>query len=208
MKSALNKIKNWYKSVIKRLNNFRLTALIAAVSSAVAGLTSLGITFCYHFAGDVWERTNAHVPSFMNLGVDTSEYNLINPTYGKIMGMVFFLSLVIVIGLSIAGAYNLLPNIKNGEKVSVRKNFLLFNVISGVFQIVVLVFSILAITKEHPNTFGGYIATIPFTVITLLVNILLIVPYLKCVFYQPAVGSKLIQKKPKAEAPKEAVESK
>lgn len=197
MKNILKKLNNFYKAIIKKLNNFRLTSFIASVVALVTGLTSVGLFCCYYFAGDVWETTHARVPSFMNLGIsdpnNPSPYG--EPVAGKMMGMVFFLSLVILLGLSIAVIYNALPFVKNKDKVTPRKNNLIFSVIAGGFGLITLVFSILAIVLEHPNTFVPYIITIPFSFLTMVANILLVVPLVKCVFYQPAVGTKLFANK-------------
>ncbi len=189
----MKKLNHFYREVLKTLNNFRLTAFIIFVSNAVAGLVALGLIFCSYYAGDVWETTDARITSFMQLGYEQGE------VYGKIMGMFFFLVTVIVIGLSIASAYNALPAVKNKDKIVPKRSLLLFAFVNGCFQLPLLVFSILAITLEKPNTLAAYAVTIPLTIITMLINVLLMVPFFKCDFYQPSVGSKLFVRKAKAE---------
>lgn len=192
MKKILNKLNNAFKAIIKKLNNYRLTALIISCVNLVAGIVSLGLLFIYYFAGVVSKVTLSQQPSFVGLkGAD-------NFPYGRILGMVFFLFMIFNIILSIAIIYNLLPAIRNKEKVTPKRSPLIMAIVNGSFGVVVLVFSILAIVLEKPNTYSWYIVTIPFTVLTSIANILCIVPFLKCVFYQPSVGLKL-------NAPKEEV---
>lgn len=185
----MKRLHNFYKAIIKKLNNFRLVSVIASIVSLVAGIVSLGLLFIYYFAGEVSQRTLSQQPSFVNLGIS-----------GKVLGMIFFLAMIFVIGLSIAVIYNLLPFVKNKEKLTPKKLPLILAAVSGGFGFIVFVFSILAITLETPNTLVLYIVTLPFTFLTSVANLLLIVPTVKCAFYQPAIGAKLHEKK---EAPKE-----
>ena len=201
MKELINKLNKFYKAAVKKFNNYRLTSVILSATSLVAGVVSLGLLFIYYFAFPVWEKTNAHVPSFMQLGADQTQI------YGKVMGMIFFLCMIAVIGLSIAVVYNLLPAIRNKEKVAPKKSPLMFAFISGVLEIAIFIFTILAVTIDknfneagelvaaRPDTFALYIVTMPFILATSLVNLLAIVPFLKCSFYQPAIGTKLCPKK-------------
>lgn len=176
------------KKIIKKLNNFRLTSIIVSAVSLVAGLLSLGLLFIYYYAGDISEATQSRQPSFTSLGAS-----------GRILGMVFFLFCIFVVIASILVIYNLLPYVMNKEKVTPKKSPLIVAIVNASLQVVVLVFSILAIILEKPNTFGWYVATIPFNVITIVANYLCIIPLIKCVFYQPSVGSHLIEKKAKEE---------
>lgn len=178
-------ISNLFKSLIRKMNNYRLSSVILASISALTGVIALGLTFIYYFAGD---KTNkgAQQPSFVTLGPS-----------GRIMGMIFFLALIAVVILAVVVVYGALPYIMNKEKVVPKKSPFIISVVNGGLEVVVLVFSILAITLETPHTLVLYIVTIPFTVITAVANILCILPFLKCVFYQPAIGSKLCEKKQK-----------
>lgn len=175
------------KKIIKKLNNYRFTAAIVSIVSLIAGIVSLGLLFIYYYAGDT-PKTNKkpRVPSFAALGVD-----------GRIMGMVFFLACILVIILSIAIIYLLIPALKNKEKVSPKKSPLILAVVNGGFQVVVLVFSILAIVLETPNTLALYILTIPFTALTLIANFLVLIPLLKCVFYMPSIKLAEVNKEAK-----------
>ena len=154
----------------------------------------------FHFAGGpVPDSKNSTRPSFASLDIvpGVAEGELIG---GKLMGMVFFLLLVVVLILSIYTIYTLLPAILNKEKITPKKSPLIVSIVTGGLQIAVLVFSILAITLETPNTLALYIVAIPFIVITAIINIMAIIPLTRCVFYQPAIGSKLCPKKQAKEA--------
>ena len=177
------------KKIIKKLNNFRLTSIILCGVSLLAGIISLGMLFIYYFAGDISDATMSRQPSFTSLGAS-----------GRIMGMVFFLFCIFVIIAAIVIIYNLLPYVRNKEKLTPKKSPFIVAIVNGALQVVVLVFSILAIILEKPNTLGWYVATIPFNVITIVANFLCFIPLFKCVFYQPAIGSHLIEKKAKEEA--------
>lgn len=176
------------KKIIKKLNNYRLTATIVSAVSLIAAVVSLGLLFVYYFAGDISKKTKSRMPSFFNLGQD-----------GRIMGMIFFLACIFVIIISILVIYNLLPAIKNKEKITPRKSPLIIAVVNGVFQVIVLVFSILAITLETPNTLVWYVISLPLTGLTAIANFLCLVPFFKCVFYMPAIN-KVEEKKPAEEA--------
>jgi len=184
MKKIIIKLSSFQKAVVKKLNNFRLMAVILGSISAVVGAVSLGLLFIYYFAGDVSPTTQSRQPSFTSLG-----------SSGRILGMVFFLFCVFALILSIVIVYNLLPYIKNKEKVTPKKSPLIMAVVNGGFQVVIIVFSILAIVLETPNTLALYVVTIIINIITCAANMLCLIPFLKCVFYQPAIGSRLCPKK-------------
>lgn len=185
MKKIINKLNNWSKNLLNKLNNYRLTSVIISGVSLLTGIISLGLLFIYYFAGDV-NAKGRRQPSFVSLG-----------SSGRIMGMIFFLFCLFVLILSIVVIYLSLPNVLNKEKVSPKKAPLVIAVVNGGLEVVVLIFSILAIVLETPNTLALYIVTIPFTLLTCVANILCIVPFLKGSFYQPAVGTKLFLKKQK-----------
>lgn len=205
MKKVFGKIKEFFKAIIKKLNNYRLTAIIVAGINLLVAIVGVALVFIYHLAGgDVPDKKTSTMPSFAGLdlveGAEEGQY-----ITGKLMGMSFFIIIVAVLILSIYTIYALLPYILNKEKVTPKKSPLILSVINGGLEIAVLVFSILAITLETPYTKTGYIITMPFTVITLIANFLCIVPLLRCVFYQPAIGSRLC---PKKEAKAEEAEAK
>lgn len=168
------------KKIIKKLNNYRLTSAILCGVSALSALVALGLLFIYYFAGDISPKTQSRQPSFTSLGVS-----------GRIMGMIFFLFCIFVIIVSCVVIYNIWPAVKNKDKVTPRKSPLIMAIINGALQIVVLVFSVFAIVLETPNTLALYIVTMPINLCLAAINILCIVPFLKCVFYQPAIGTKL-----------------
>ena len=164
------------KKIINKLNNFKFTAMVLSGVSLLSGILGLGLLFIYYFAGNVSQKTSSRTPSFANLGIG-----------GKVMGMIFFIFCILVIIMSIVVIYNLLPAARNKEKVNPSKSTLICAVINGGLEVVVLIFSILAITLEKPNTLALYILTIPFTLLTAAANIFCIVPFLKCEFYMPEI---------------------
>ena len=173
------------KKILNKLNNFRFTSFLLGCVSLVTAILSLGLMFIYYFAGDV-NNKGRRQPSFVSLGES-----------GRLMGMIFFLFCLFAVILSIVIIYVLLPNLLNKEKVTPKKAPLIMGVVNGGFEFVILIFTILAIALETPNTLALYIVTIPFTLVTLAANVLCIIPFLKCTFYQPAIGSRLFPKKEK-----------
>ena len=183
MKKILNKLNSLSRALVKKLNNFRLTAVVLSIISLVAGIVSLGLLFIYNFGGGVDSKDKVQ-PSFVSLG-----------STGRLLGMVFFLFCIFVVILSVFIIYNLLPYMLNKEKLSPKKSPVVLAIVNGGLQVVVIIFSILAIVLETPTTLALYIVTIPFNVVTCVANFLCIILLRKCTFYQPAIGSKLRAKK-------------
>lgn len=189
MKKILSSIKTMYKAIIKKLNNNRLLAVIVSSINLIAGGSALALAFIYHFAmGPNPNVKNGTIPSFAGLD-GRGEIG------GKVMGMIFFLSLVFMLAFAIGIIYLYLPSVRNKEKITPKKTPLVLALVDGVFGISVLIFSILAIVLENPITKVGYIICIPFVAISIIGNLLCIFPLLRCVPYQPAIGSKLFPKK-------------
>lgn len=162
------------KQIIKKLNNFRLTASIASGLALLAGLLSLGSLFLYHFAGE----TNGR--GFRIVGFNDK----------PVVGFIYFMIILVTIILSITVIYLLLPSVRNKEKIVPSRTPLLLATISAGFQLALLVLSIVLIVTETPNTKVGFIVLFPFEVITIIGSALCILPYIKCSFYMPAIGQK------------------
>lgn len=159
--------------LIKKLNNFKLTALIGFIISAVAGLYCAGAFVCYHFTGG--EEDNVRKVGFTN----TLEE--------RYVGMVFFFLCLIAIGLAIYIAYSYLPFVRNKEKLSPRRSLLLLSTINSVLQCGIIVLSIILLVKEHPMSSPAIIATLPFGILAFLGSFLSIIPFIKCNFYMPDI---------------------
>ena len=168
------------KKIIKKLNNYRVTALTVGILSAFVALLTIGLILIYYFANGLSPRTGHQMPSFSTI-----------PQTGRILQMVFFIFAIVVLALAIGTAYLLVPAILNKGKVATSKSPLYMAAVNGVLQIVLVVFSVLAITLETPKVAACqalYIVTIPLNIISLVANILCLVPAIKCEFYMPEVG--------------------
>ena len=182
-------MKKLYKAIIKKLNNNRLLAFIVSVVNLVAGGCALALAFIYHFAmGKNPNVKNGTIPSFAGLD-GRGEIG------GKLMGMIFFLSLVFMLAFAIGIIYLYLPALRNKEKITPKKTPLALAIVDAAFGLSALIFSILAIVLENPLTKVGYIICIPLVALSVIGNLLCICPLVSCVLYQPAIGSKLFEKK-------------
>ena len=164
------------KKIIKKLNNFKFTAAVMAIASGVAALYALVSLFLYHFAGEL------EPPKYLVRFVGFA-----NVENGAYLGMILFFAAVISFFISIFIIYSLIPFLKNKEKVTPRKGLLLAGFVSGIFELVLIVFMILLIALDKPNTLVLIIVSLPFGFASMAGCLLYLLPYLKCDFYMPEI---------------------
>lgn len=167
--------------IIKKLNNFKFTALLMEIVSGVAALYALASIFLYHFAGPL-------DPKSKNL---VREVGFSNVEGGAYLGMILFFMAIITFFISVFVCYSLIPFVKNKEKTNPRKGLLLAGVVSAVFELVLIIFMILLLAKGVADG-RGYIkvligVTLPFGVLSMIGSGLYIIPWLKCDFYMPQI---------------------
>ena len=173
-----------FKKIIKKLNDFRFTAILMMIISGVAAVYCLGSFFLYHLAGDLEE------PKRLIRQVGFS-----NIEGGAYIGMVLFLVAVISLFISIFVVYALVPFVKNREKLSPKKGLLLAGFISSIFEFIlfVLMIVLLAVNPPHASRVADVfwkvflILSLPFGLASTVGSCLYIIPYLKCDFYMPPV---------------------
>ena len=168
------------RGFIKKLNNFKFTALLVAIISGVAALYALGCLFMYHFAGPF--DTEIQVRRVGFTGVEGGQY----------LGMFLFFFAILTLFISIYVAYSMVPFIMNKEKVTPRKGLLLAGFVSSIFEFALIIFMILllVLNPETPRTLVAIIVTLPFGVLSMLGSMAYIIPFLKCDFYMPAIVQK------------------
>lgn len=164
------------RRIVKKLNNFKLTATLVAIFSVLTALYCVGAFVCYNFAGDV--INNVRVVGFSGMG---DHGNL-----GKILGMVLFLSVLITVVMSIVVAYQLFPAVKNKDKVVPKRGFLFVQFVASFFEICVIVLMVILYTKE-PNTKDYILYSLPLGGLTVIVSWLELIPFYMCDFYMPPV---------------------
>ena len=164
------------KNLIKKLNNFKFTSIVMAIVSGVAALYALASLFLYHFAGEL------EPPKYLVRFVGFS-----NVENGAYLGMILFFAAIFSLFISIFVLYSLIPFIKNKEKVVPKKGLLLAGFISGIFEVVLIIFMILLIALDHPNTLVLIIVSLPFGFASAAGCLLYLLPYLKCDFYMPEI---------------------
>ena len=166
-----------FRKIIKKLNNFRFTAMLAAVISAVAAVYGLFSFFMFHFAGDLVPGE----PYIRQVGFYDSES-------GGLLSFLVFLGFFISVICGIVVAYSMVPFIKNKEKLMPRKGVLLAGVVGGAFELLLVILMIALLGQEEaPKTMVGIIISLPFGILSTIGSICYIIPYLKCNFYMPEV---------------------
>ena len=166
-----------FRKIIRKLNNFRFTAVIACIISGIAALYSLGSIFLYHFAHDIDPEINVRQVGFSTMKAPTSQY----------LGMIFFFMAVLSLFISIYVAYSMVPFIKNKEKVSIRKGLLLAGFVGSIFQFALIALSLVMLLKDNPNTKVWIIVSLPFGVLSAIGSCLYLIPFIKCDFFMPAI---------------------
>ena len=167
--------------MIRKLNNFRTTAIIAAIISGVAALYALGSFFLFHYAGDLVEgEMYIRQVGFYN-------YEIGEKNVGGILSFVVFLSIIVTLICGIVVAYSMFPFIKNKEKLTPKKSVLLFGFVGGIFNLILVGLMILLISTK-PLTSVGLIITLPFGILSTIGSLLYLLPYLRCNFFMPAVN--------------------
>lgn len=163
------------KTIIKKLNNYRLTSIIAAGVSLLSAIYALVSLFLYHFAGEVNARGFRKV-GFSSMGKT-----------GQYLGLVFFFAVVFALILSIFVIVKVLPAIINKEKIVPQKTIFLVGAIGAVFQLIVVVLSLVLVLAETPKTAVGIWVMLPFGLIAAVATGFMLLPYLKCNFYMPEI---------------------
>ena len=169
-----------FRKIIKKLNNFKFTAIVAGIISGVSALYSLGALFLYHFAGDLDAKSRGLI---RHVGFSNVEN-------GAMLGMVLFFSALIAFAISAFIVYSLVPFMQNKEKNNPRKGLLLAGFVSAIFEFVLLIFMILLLAKGEPNTKVLIIVTLPIGFASTIASGLYLIPWLKCDFYMPKIEAK------------------
>ena len=163
------------RSIIKKLNNFKFTSLIAAIISAVAvvyGILSFGF---FHYAGDLLENE-----------LYIREVGFYNSPNG---GLLSFLTYIFTLGTIICGiivAYVSFPYIMNKEKLVPKKSTMMTAFIGGIFNLG-LVILMIALIGTNPNTKTGLLVSLPFGILTSIGSLLCLFPFISCNFYMPEI---------------------
>lgn len=165
-----------FRKIIKKFNNFRLTAAVTMGTGILAALYALGSFLCYNFAGDI-------VDGVRDVGFDSTNT-------GKILGMILFLIALGALIIGIIVAYCLIPAVKNTEKVTIKKGYLVVSFVGAFFVLALMVMMILLIILDEPKTLAWIIVSIPFGVISIAASVFEFILYKKCDFYMPEIAKK------------------
>ena len=166
------------RQMIKKLNNFKFTALLVLIISGVAASYALGCLFMYHFAGPIDPEIQVRRVGFT--GIQGGQY----------LGMFLFFAAILTLFISIYVAYSMVPFVQNKEKSNPRKGLLLAGFVSSVFEFILIIFMILLMAIGHPQTLVVIIVTLPLGLLSMIGSCLYIIPWLQCDFYMPAIEQK------------------
>ena len=167
-----------FRKIIKKLNNFKFTSLLAMCISAVSVLYAIFSFAFFHYAGDLLENENY-----------IRAVGFYDKPNGGFLSLLVFLCAFLSLILSIVVVYGSWPFVKNQEKMAPRKNNLMMGFIAGVLELG-LVILMIALLGEHPKTMVGIIVTLPFGILSMIGSLLYIIPWLKCEFYMPEINRK------------------
>lgn len=179
------------KKIIKKLNNFRFTAIVMTIISSVAAVYALSSLLFYHFAGALDEDGLVRATGFSSEKyIKVNELGKATTNVGSYLGFALFVAILITLITGIMVAYNCVPYLKNKEKLLPRKGLLITGFVGSFFELVVIVFMILMAVTEHPYTEIGVWLTLPLGILSMIGTCLYIVPFLKCDFYMPEISKK------------------
>ena len=161
------------KKIIKKLNNFKFSALIMSIVAGVGSLYSLGAFFLYHFAGPISE--------------DDELVRVVGFSSRPYLGMILFFMAIISLFIGIFLIYSFIPFIQNKEKVIIRRGLVLAGFVNAFFEFLLCVFMLLLVILENPITELAIILTLPIGILASVAYGLFLIPYLKCDFYMPEI---------------------
>lgn len=165
-----------YRAVVKKLNNFRFTAMLVAIISTVAAIYALLSFFLYHFCGDI------NIYDIRDPGFQSTQQE-------RYLGMLLFFACLFSIVCAIFAVYNLIPALQNKTKIVPSRTPLIVGFAGTVFQIIVIILMIkLAFTYEPvPKTKVAMIVSLPFGILSAIGTGLYMVPILSCSFFMPEI---------------------
>ena len=174
-----------FRKIIKKLNNFRFTAILMACLSGLAAFYALASFFLYHFAGDLDPQSKGLI---RNVGFTSTES-------GPFVGMVLFLAAILSFFTSIYVVYSLVPFIKNKDKIVPKKGLLIAGFVSAVFELVLFVLMIVLLATNPPHESETadvvwkvlLILSLPLGLVSTVGTGLYLIPFLKCDFYMPEI---------------------
>lgn len=168
------------KPIVKKLNNFKFTALLAAIGGVVSCLLIVLLFVCYSRSGTDPE-TGEVITAFVGTGSRRSINNV---------GMVFFLFCVVSLIAGIVIVYLSLPFIFPKEKLNPKKSIPWVLVGNAALHFALIIMVIFLLATEKSRMTAGFVCYIIFGSLFLIYSLLFIIPALKCNFFMPALVGK------------------
>lgn len=155
------------KQLLKKFKNFRLTAIIEAIVGVVAVVASLVILILY--------QSNQ-----TRIGYDGNAVLVTGFDGEPLPGMVFFLSGILCIIMSIVAAYTSLPFIfKKDEKLEPNKAIPYFGAAAGFFALIQVIFAFVMITKPGSRHSVGVVIFSVVLLLALICQLAMLYPAIK-----------------------------
>lgn len=171
------------KPIIKKLNNFKFTALLALIGGGVALLLTILLFILYSRSG-INPETGEVIPAFF--GGKTAVAPKGNPSL-YIVGMIFFLFCIVSAILCIVIIYLSLPFVFPKDKMNPNKAIPWLVVSEGALNLGLIIMVIFLLIVESSRMQVGFIIYIVLGSLFLIYSLLFILPGLKCRFYMPSL---------------------
>lgn len=169
------------KKLAKLLNNFKLTAIVVGIIQVVGVLAALGGLVCYTFSGG-----SGKTDSGKNFLYPAFYYQVDNPV-PQILGMIYFLIMLIAIIAGIMVAYRLVPFIRNKEKMAPSKGIIIAGSAIGILHVITAALEIVLLVTEESHTAAGFIVVLVFQVLFIAACALMIYPIKRCDYFMPEI---------------------
>lgn len=164
------------KPIIKKLNNFKFTSMLACIAGAVSIiLTALLFVF--------YSRSGLDASGNVTTAFDGGQ----NHPSIYLIGMIYFLFCIVTFIVGIVIVYLSFPYMFPKDKMTPKKALPWVIVADGVLHFGLIIMSIYLIATEYSRMKVGFIIYIIVGVLFLLYSLFFILPGLKCRFYMPSL---------------------
>lgn len=168
------------KPVVKKLNNFKFTALLAVIGGVISILLTILLFILYSRSG-VDTKTGEIITAFVGGQKHPGTY---------IVGMIFFLFLIVTIILGIVIVAIGFPYLFPKDKMNPKKALPWLMVANGGLHFSIIIMVVYLLATEYSRLKTGFIIYIILGALLLIYSLSFILPGLKCHFYMPSLLDK------------------
>jgi len=168
------------KPIVKKLNNFKFTALLCAIGGAVSVILTI-LLFVFYARSGLDGNGNVTIAFNYVKGVNSPSI--------YIVGMIYFLICIVSLIVGIVIVALSFPFIFPKDKMTPKKSLPWLMVANGAIHFALIIMVIYLITSEFSRMKVGYIIYIIVGALLLIYSLLFILPGLKCRFYMPQLNN-------------------